>query len=44
VIKIEFNGTGDELRIETLELLGFQEPKVQIESPVHEEGIKNLWA
>jgi hypothetical protein len=37
VIKIEFNGSGDEVRNEMLTLLGLQEPKVQIESPVNEK-------
>ena len=37
MIKIEFNGSGDEVRNEMLRLLGVQEPKVQIESPVNEK-------
>jgi hypothetical protein len=38
MIKIELNGSGDEVRNEMLKLLGLQEPKVQIESPVQQEG------
>jgi hypothetical protein len=40
MIKIEFSGNGDEVRIEMLKLLGLQEPKVETTSPVQEQKNK----
>jgi hypothetical protein len=37
VIKIEFSGSGEEVRNEMLRLLGLQEPKAQTGSPVQPE-------
>jgi hypothetical protein len=37
VIKIEFSGSGEEVRNEMLRLLGLQEPKAQTGSPVQDE-------
>jgi hypothetical protein len=34
MIKIEFSGSGDEVRNEALKLLGLAEPKTQVQSPV----------
>jgi hypothetical protein len=39
VIKIEFSGSGEEVRNEMLRLLGLQEPKAQTGSPVQGEKI-----
>jgi hypothetical protein len=38
MIKIEFNGSGDEVRNEMLRLLGLQEPKTQIEVEPEEKS------
>src|SRR5450759_1600339 len=37
MFKIELSGSGDELRIEMLKLLGLKEPKVETESSVEEK-------